>query len=128
MFVNSKKELFKDCEIIIHIICTGAVFFSCESIMESYVSMHEHKIDKHRAGRIHEERHSKELTVYINGPPVTKCGEIVKQSMNRYWHEKYLDTKTSEWHFTRKTQHVKKNILYRKLLIEFRLMRVAYIL
>ena len=54
LFVDTKKELFKGCEIIIHIICTGTIFFSCELILDSYVSMHEYKKDKHRAGRIYE--------------------------------------------------------------------------
>ena len=53
--------------------------------------MHEHKIDKHRAGRIHEKCHSQELTVYINGPPVSKCGNIVKNAMNQYWQTKLLE-------------------------------------
>ena len=72
------------------------------------MSMHEHKINHHRAGKIREERHNQELTVYINGPPVPKCLSIVKESMNRYWHEKTLDTQTSEWHFTRTIDNVKK--------------------
>ena len=107
LFVDAKKELFKGCEIIIHIICTGAIYFSCESILESYVSMHEHKIDKYRAGRLHEEPHSQELTVYINGPPVSKCGNIVKNAMNQYWHNKTFGKNTKEWHFTRQSDNVK---------------------
>ena len=107
LFINTENQLFKECEVIVHIICTGAIFFSCESILESYVSMHEHKIDKHRAGKIHEERHSQELTVYINGPPVTKCHTIVNQAMNKYWQDKTIETKTEKWHFTRKSDNVK---------------------
>ena len=37
LLVDTKKELYKGCEIIIHIICTGAIYFSCESILESFV-------------------------------------------------------------------------------------------
>ena len=69
--------------------------------------MHEHKIDKHRAGGINEERHSQELTVYINGPPVTKCNKVVKQPMYKYWHDNTINTGTKEWHFTRKSDNVK---------------------
>ena len=39
---------FKGCETIIHIICTGSIFFICKSILESYVSMHEYKIEKQK--------------------------------------------------------------------------------
>ena len=107
LLVNSKKKLYINCELIIHIICTAAVYFSVESILESHVSQHEHKINLHRAGRIREERHSQELTVYINGPPVPQCLSIVQEAMNQYWHEKTFHTKTKEWHFTRTSQNVK---------------------
>ena len=68
---------------IIHIICCASVFLSVKSIFESYVSMHEHRVTKQRAGKMDEVRHSGEITVYINGPPVPKCKTIVKQAMTK---------------------------------------------
>ena len=96
LLVNSQKKLYINCELIIHIICTAAVYFSVESILESHVSQHEHKINLHRAGRIREERHSQELTVYINGPPVPQCLNIVQETMNQYWHKKTFISKTKD--------------------------------
>ena len=99
---------------IIHIICCAAVFLSVESILKTYVSMHEHRVTKHRAGKMNEVRHSDELTIYINGPPVPKCKSIVKQAMAKYWSDKTIaknkqgsGATATEWHFTRTTDNVK---------------------
>ena len=88
LLIGTNDKFYEDCQIIVHIICTAVVYFSVESILESYVSMHEHRINLNRAGKINEERHSQELCIYINGPPMHLCLPIVKEAMNSYWHKK----------------------------------------
>ena len=107
LIVGTKAQFYQDCEVIVHLICTAAVYFGVESILESFVSMRKHRINLHRAGKISEEWYSQELSVYINGPPVNLCKPLVKEAMNKYWHEKTFQTGTTEWHFTRKSGNVK---------------------
>jgi hypothetical protein len=111
LLLSTKSRHFEGCQAILHVICTGATFFGVESILESYVSMHEHRINLNRAGKINEERHSQELNIYINGPPVHLSRSIIKEAMNRYWHDKTFANRTKEWHFTRTTSDVKNYLV-----------------
>ena len=55
LLIDSQNNLYNNCEIIIHIICTAVVLYSVESILEPHVSMHEHKINLNCAVNLREE-------------------------------------------------------------------------
>jgi len=82
-FVDSKKALFFGVEMIVYSICVVSVTISVESIIESFVSVYENRINTKRL--ITEERVHHEMLVAINGTKLAHCDSLVKASMENYW-------------------------------------------
>ena len=65
-FFDPSKELFKDIEMIMQCLAVCAVKHSCESVLESYVSMYENHFDSRR--NTEEESTNEEFVISTNGP------------------------------------------------------------
>ena len=64
-------------------IAVSAVKHSCESILESFVSMYENHFDIRRPTA--EKSTNEEFEIAVNGPNLAHCDSVVKESMDNYW-------------------------------------------
>mgnify|MGYP003336288054 CR=1 FL=1 len=65
---------------------------SCESILESFVSMYENHFDIIR--NTHEKSTNEEFEIAVNGPNLAHCDSVVKEAMDNYW-----ASRGGKWHF-----------------------------
>ena len=91
-FFYPKQELFKNIEAIMQAIAVSAVKHSCESILESFVSMYENHFDIRRPTA--EKSTNEEFEIAVNGPNLAHCDSVVKESMDNYW-----ASRGGKWHF-----------------------------
>ena len=103
IFLDSKKALYQEIELIIFSISTAAVTVSVESIIESYVSIYEYRNNKNRP--ITEERAHHEMLIAVNGPELAHADNVIKSSMLTYW--KNQKSKNNNWHFTLRSEDIK---------------------
>ena len=85
-FFDPKKKLYHGIEMIMK----ASVKMSCESVLESLVSIYKNYFDARR--NMNEENTSEAL----NGPNLAHSTSIIKEAMDSYW-----KPKGSPWHFFR---------------------------
>ena len=91
-FFNPTDSLFEVIEMIMQAIAVCCVKQSCESILESMVSMYEHHFDSTR--NMGEDNVNKEFFIAVNGPNLAHCNSVIYKAINEYW-------KRKNWHFYR---------------------------
>jgi hypothetical protein len=102
-FFNPEDRLFVGIEMIIEAIAVCCVKQSCESILESLVSIYENHFDSNR--NMEEDSVNEEFFIAANGPNLAHCNSVIEDAMNIYWQGK----KSNSWHFYRTclTDHLK---------------------
>lgn len=86
------QGLFKNIEAIMQAISVSAVKHSCESILESFVSMYENRFDIRSSAE--ENSTNEEFEIAVNGPNLAHCDSVVRESMDKYW-----ANRGGRWHF-----------------------------
>ena len=92
MLLSSTTKHYLGCELIMHALCVAACSMSVESIIESFVSVHE--IRMHSKRHVDEVRGVNELMIGLNGPTIGKCNPIVNAAMDAYWNKHHSSTDT----------------------------------
>ena len=64
----------------------SSVNYSCESILEYYVSRYENHFNIRRS--VDEETANEKNEVTVNGPILAKHDGVVREAMDNYWREK----------------------------------------
>ena len=82
---------------VMQAISVCCVKVSCESVLESLVTIFENHFDARR--NMHETSTSEECMIAVNGPNLANSDAVVKEAMTSYWR-----SKRSEWHFYRKVR------------------------
>ena len=95
VFFDPTEKLFDGIEIILQAISVCCVKVSCESVLESLVSIFENHF--HARRNMHETSTSEEFMIAGNGPNLASSDAVVKEAMTSYWR-----SKKCEWHFYRK--------------------------
>ena len=95
-FFDPSNKLFKNIEMIMECMAVSAVKHSCESVLESYVSMYENHFDSRR--NTEEDGTNEEFTIATNVPNLANSDSVIKEAMDDYWKER-----GGEWHFFRKS-------------------------
>ena len=99
-----KKEniaLFRNVEVIIHLIRVACVKVSVKSVVESLVSRYEKQFYSSRQPT---EQHSlDEMIVAENGPLLHHADEMIERAMNQYWRVANCGVK---WHFLCQTEDI----------------------
>ena len=85
-FIIPKGNLFCGIEMIIQAISVSCVKVSCESVLESLLSIFENHFDARR--HMNEDSTSEEFTIAVNGPNLSHCDNLVKEAMDSYWGSK----------------------------------------
>eukprot|EP00794_Sanderia_malayensis_P014467 gene14467-15971_t len=93
-FFDPKLALFTEIEMVMQAISVCCVKVSCESVLESLVSIFENHFDARR--NMNEESTTQEFLIAINGPNLSHADAVIKEAMNSYWR-----SKGSTWHFFR---------------------------
>lgn len=95
-FFDPENQLFKNIEMIMEAIAVSSVKYSCESILESFVSRYENHFDMRRSTA--EDSTNEEFEIAVNGPSLAHCDSVVSEAMNSYW-----ASRGGSWHFFKKT-------------------------
>lgn len=95
-FFDPKRALFTEIEMVMQAFSACCVKVSCESVLESLVSIFENHFDARR--NMNEESTAQEFMIAVNGPNLAHGDAIIKEAMNSYWR-----SKGSTWHFFRTT-------------------------
>ena len=99
-----KKEniaLFRNVEVIIHLIRVACVKVSVKSVVESLVSRYEKQFYSSRQPT---EQHSlDEMIIAENGPLLHHADEMLERPMNQYWR---IANRDGKWHFLRRTEDI----------------------
>ena len=82
-FFGPSNELFKDIEMIMEWMAVSAAKHSCESVLESYVSMYENHFDSRR--NTEEDGANEEFAIANNGPNLANNDSVIKEAMDDYW-------------------------------------------
>ena len=91
-FLDPNQGLYKNIEAIMQAIAVSSIKHSCESILESFVSMYENHFDIRRSTE--EKSNNEEFEIAVNGPDLAHCDSVVKESMDKYW-----ASRGGKWHF-----------------------------
>ena len=95
-FFDPNLALFTEIEMVMQAISACCVKVSCESVLESLVSIFENHFDARR--NMNEGSTTQEFMIAINGPNLAHADAVIKEAMNSYW-----CSKGSTWHFFRTT-------------------------
>ncbi len=93
-FFKPADSLFEGIEMIMQVIAVCSVKQSCESILESMVSMFEHHFNSTR--NMGEDDVNEEFFIAVIGPNLTHYNRVIDEAMNKYW-------KGQNCHFYRKS-------------------------
>ena len=85
-FFNPADTLFEGIEMVMQAIAVCYVKQSCESILESMVSMYKYHFDGTR--NMEEEDLNEESFIAINGPNLSHCNSVIEEAMNRFWKDR----------------------------------------
>ena len=99
LFLDPENGLFNEIEMIMQAISVCCVKVSCESVLESLVSIFENHYDVRR--NMNEKSTSEEFMIAINGPNLSHADAVIKEAMNSYWNSRQSGQGT--WHFFRTT-------------------------
>ena len=89
-----KLKLYEGIEIIMHTIAAASVAISCESIVQSVVSIYENRQNKFRT--ITDDRANFEMQIGVNGPNLSQADILLENTLDKYFPEH----KKGKWHFT----------------------------
>ena len=73
---------------------------SCESVLESFVSIYENYFYARRS--TNEDTSNEEFEIAVNGPSLAHCENVITEAMDLYWRSKAKDG-LGDWHFFRTT-------------------------
>ena len=99
LFLDPENGLFNEIEMIMQAISVCCIKVSCESVLESLVSIFENHYDVRR--NMNEKSTSEEFMIAINGPNLSHADAVIKEAMNSYWNSRQSGQGT--WHFFRTT-------------------------
>jgi hypothetical protein len=88
------RALYNNIEMVMQAISVCCVKVSCESGLESLVSIFENHFDARR--NMNEDSTAQEFMIAVNGPNLSHADSVIKDAMNSYW-----QSKGSAWHFFR---------------------------
>ena len=91
ILLDSKYELYRKCELVVHGITVASLKFNVESVVESLVSQYEYRFGPKRSAP--EETADNEMEIYINGPNVNNCDAVVKAALDKHFGG------ALKWHF-----------------------------
>ena len=94
MFFDPQKDLFQGIEKMLQAMAVSCIKHSCESVLESTVSVFENHFDERR--NLDEGNATDEFKIAVNGPNLAHSDPMVKEAMDGYW-----GSKKSGWHFYR---------------------------
>ena len=95
-FFDPNQALFNEIEMVMQAISVCCVKVSCESVLESLVSIFENHFDARR--NMKEESTAQEFMIAVNDPNLAYADTVIEEAMNSYW-----QSKGSAWHFFRTT-------------------------
>ena len=100
-FLSTEHKLYVDVELVVQIMCDAATSMSVESVVESWVSIYEGHINKHRP--ISNDRAEQEVCLAVNGPLLQHADPVIKAALK----DMYKDTKDTikqRWKICQKKQ------------------------
>ena len=103
-FLSTKLGLFRDIEMILHIMCCGATSLSVESVVESWISVYEAHSNKHRP--ISNDRAEMEVVVAVDGPKLQHADSVIKKSL-RLMFSTSKSVADRGGHFVRRSENIK---------------------
>ena len=82
-FLNTKKQLFLEVELVVHILCAAAVNVSVEGVVETFIS--KYGIHFHNNRNLKEEDAIDKMEIENNGwSRFVKADKLLKDAMNAY--------------------------------------------
>ena len=105
-FFDKENGLYKDIEVIMHVICTAAIKVSVESNVESLFSRYETHFDKSQ--QLKEKAALEEMMIAENGPNLVHSDSLIQKSLNAYFKE-HNSTDRGSWHFLKKQSRISSN-------------------
>ena len=91
-FFEESNNLYQGIEMVLQAMAVSSVKSSCESILESFVSMYENHFDQRR--NVNENSATEEFEISVNGPSLAHADTVISEAMDLYWDGK-------PWHFFR---------------------------
>ena len=113
LFFQPESGLFVDIEMVMQAISVCCVKISCESVLESLVSVFENHFDPKR--NMKEESTTEEFMIAVNAPSLGHADAVIREAVNSYWKSKAQkrggNTSSTSWHFFRTTvvEQLKEN-------------------
>ena len=96
--LRSENAFYISTELIMHAVCVAALSYGVESVVESIVSVYEHRFSQTR--NVHENTAEDEMEIKINGPFPTDSDPIIITALNKYFSK---GKKSTAWHFLRES-------------------------
>ena len=86
LFFEPESGLFVDIEIVMRAISVCCVKISCESVLQSVVSVFENHFDPRR--NMKEESTTEEFMIVVDVPSFGNADAVIREAMNSYWKSK----------------------------------------
>ena len=79
-FFEESNNLYQGIEMVLQAMAVSSVKSSCESILESFVSMHENHFDQCR--NVDETTATEEFEISVNGPSLAHADAVISEAMD----------------------------------------------